>query len=139
MPLRDIVKILDGIIINNEFDGQFSLTIKGVGSGTIKVIIDEYKYFRPDIQAILDNCHIIDSKDIKLGKSIRFTGCRNKQLEELLITKGYDADGNASVTKSTDILIVPYDGFTSTKTSKVSENTMIIPIQEFIDHMDKYL
>lgn len=113
--------------------------IKNIGEATAKTIVNEYDYFAEDLYAIVNNCNIISSKNIATKKQIRFTGCRNKQLEEQLCNDGFDADGNASVTKQTDILIVPYEGFTSTKTSKVSENTMIIPIDEFIQNKDKYL
>jgi hypothetical protein len=72
-------------------------------------------------------------------KQIRFTGCRNLQLQEQLINLGYDADGNAGVTKSTDILLVPYKGYTSNKISRISKNCKVVPIQDFISDMQKYL
>ena len=72
-------------------------------------------------------------------KEIRFTGCRDLQLSEQLIKLGYDADGKAGVTKNTDILIVPYKGFSSVKVSRVSKNCKIIPIQEFKSDIQKYL
>jgi hypothetical protein len=52
---------------------------------------------------------------------------------------GHDANENAGVTKTTDVLIVPYDGYTSSKTSKVGENTIIVAHDEFVANMDKYL
>ena len=51
---------------------------------------------------------------------------------------GHDAT-DGGVTKSTDILLIPYENFTSTKLKKVGENTLIIPVNEFRDNMDKYL
>lgn len=112
--------------------------IKNLGESTAKTILDEYEFYKEDIKILLQYANIVDSKYIISKKQIRFTGCRNKQLEEELSNKGYDINGG-SVTKQTDILLVPYDGFSSTKISKVSENTMIIPINEFIESMDKYL
>lgn len=111
----------------------------GIGESTAEIIMNEYDYFKEDLAALLKYAYIVDSKNIAAKKQIRFTGCRNKQLEQLLGNRGYDADGNGSVTKQTDILLVPYEGFSSTKTSKVGENTMIIPIDEFMNNMSRYL
>ncbi len=113
-------------------------TMKGIGNVTAKNIIDDYQYYRVDIDYI-KNFNIINSKDIQTKKQIRFTGCRNKQLEELLNSRGYDANGNASVTKQTDILLVPYAGFKSSKTSKISDHTLVIPIGDFMNDMERYL
>ena len=114
--------------------------IRGLGSSTAKTIIDEMKYYKEDMISILNNCNIIDSKNnIVIGKSIRFTGCRNAELEQYLCSIGMDADGKAGVTKSTDILVVPYKGFSSTKTSKVSESCIIVDIDTFKNNLEKYL
>ena len=80
--------------------------------------------------------HVIEEKI-----EIRFSGIRNKQLSEQLNTAGYDADDSGSVTKNTKILLIPYEGFNSSKVSKAMKNpgTLIIPIQDFIDKMDEYL
>ena len=71
---------------------------------------------------------------------IRFTGVRNKQLAELLNTAGCDA-GEGSITKDTDILLIPYEGFTSSKVTKAMSNPQIkiVPIQQFIDNMNDYI
>ena len=50
-----------------------------------------------------------------------------------------DANGDAGVTKSTDILIVPYEGFTSSKTAKAGPNTIIVGIDSFKANMEKYI
>ena len=63
---------------------------------------------------------------IEVKPEVRFTGVRDSQLEEMFNSKGFDADGKKSVTKKTAILIVPYMGFTSSKTSKVSPQCMIM-------------
>lgn len=112
--------------------------IKNLGDSTAETIINEFPFFEHDMEFIWNNANVIDSKNLSTKKQIRFTGCRNKQLEEQLNSMGYDANGG-SVTKQTDILIVPYEGFSSTKTSKISENTMVIAMDEFIKNMDKYL
>jgi NAD-dependent DNA ligase len=108
---------------------------------TANIIANEFKFFERDVQEILSWNNLVDSfgsgSDSKL--QIRFTGCRNKQLSELLLNNGYDADDSSSVTKKTDILLVPYDGFRSNKTDKVSDSCMIIPIDRFIANMNEIL
>ena len=72
-------------------------------------------------------------------KQIRFTGVRDKSLIERLEPLGYDI-GEGGITKSTDILLIPYEGFTSTKTAKaVSYGALLVPIDEFRNNLDKYL
>lgn len=115
---------------------------KNIGLVTAETIANEWQFFEQDIQFILDNCKIIDSfgsADSCKGQ-IRITGCRNSQLMEQLITAGYDA-GDSSVTKKTDILLIPYEGFESSKVAKAkaNPNIKIIPINEFIENSEKYI
>ena len=113
--------------------------IKGIGLAAVNTIATEYPMYRDDIIYIINEIPYTDTKGLKKGLQIRFTGCRNLQLCEQLHNLGHDADGNASVTKNTDILIVPMAGFSSSKTSKVGPNCKIVPIGDFIENMDKYL
>ena len=108
---------------------------------TANVIASEFSFFERDIQEILSWNNLINSYGSESSSKlqIRFTGCRNKQLSELLLNNGYDADDSSSVTKKTDILLVPYDGFRSNKTAKVSETCRIIPIDYFISNMNEIL
>ena len=113
--------------------------IKGIGPSTIETILNEWEYFRDDILYMLKNAHIIHYQPIS-GKKVRATGFRDKDLFEYLRVLGFDADDNGSLTKDTDILLVPYDGFTSTKTQKAQQyNTMIVPVNEFRDNISKYM
>lgn len=140
IKLRDLIADLEK---DPNFVASQLASIKGIGAKTANTIAQEYPYFRRDIQYILQNCKYQDTLDNILAfankKQIRFSGCRNLQLSEQLSNLGYDADGNAGVTKKTDILLVPYKGFSSSKTSRVSENCQIVPIQDFIADMQKYL
>jgi NAD-dependent DNA ligase len=115
------------------------MSIKGIGKNTVDIIFNEWEEFCLDVDAIIKNCNIIDSGLIELKGQIRFTGCRDKQLEEELSSRGYDISGTSGVTKNTTILLVPYEGFSSTKTSKVSPDCIVVPLGEFKDNMDKYL
>ena len=114
-------------------------SISGVGPAAVSTILKEYEYFKDDIHFILDNFNIIDSKYIRYGKQIRFSGCRDANLEAELKARGHDADSNSGVTKKTDILLIPYDGYSSTKTAKAPESCITIPLGEFRENMDKYL
>jgi hypothetical protein len=108
---------------------------------TKDTIIEEFPLYAKDIKYVLDNNMIIDSKgNGESKKQIRFSGIRNLQLMEQLSSEGYDID-EGSVTKKTDILLVPYEGFSSSKVNKAlkQENTMIVPINDFIENMEKYL
>ena len=108
---------------------------------TKDIIVEEFPFYINDIKFVIDNDMIIDSKNlISNKKQIRFSGVRNLQLMELLNTRGYDID-EGSVTKKTDILLVPYEGFSSTKVNKAlnQPNTMVVPINEFMEHPEKYI
>jgi NAD-dependent DNA ligase len=138
MTLKDFVKDIN----NNPTELAFRLSkIPGIGPSTVDTILNEYSYYEKDIGYILNYTNYSNTID-SIGNSkaqIRFTGCRNLQLQEQLSKLGYDIDGNASVTKKTDILLVPYKGFHSSKVSKVSENCKIVPITEFQSNLDQYL
>ena len=137
MTLTDFVNMMD-------FEKSHLYTticnIRGLGKKTADIIINEYPYYEKDMRLILKEFNVIDSKNVKMtGKTIRFTGCRDKQLELYLQSLGHDADGSGSVTKSTDILLVPYEGFSSTKLNKICENTIVVSLGEFNENLSKYL
>lgn len=117
------------------------LSIKGIGKTTVDTIIKEYPYFRDDILYCINGLMIIESKGSTLGKQIRATGFRNRELFQQLQSMGYDADDNAGVTKSTDILLVPFVGYDQGEKVKKASNygSQIVPVEEFISNMDKYL
>ena len=113
--------------------------IKGIGQNTVDTIISEMEFYKPDLDYIMSMGNIMISKNAGFnGKIIRFTGFRDKDLVKALTDLGHDAsDGN--VTKATDILLIPYQGFTSSKTSRCGEDTLIVPVDEFRTNMNKYL
>ena len=117
--------------------------IHGIGIRTANIIVSEYQYFRQDLLYIIQTCNYRDTQNdiVSMGnlKQIRFSGCRNLQLTEQLSNLGYDISGDAGVTKKTDILLIPYAGYSSNKVSKVGEQCQIVPIDEFKSDMQKYL
>jgi hypothetical protein len=119
---------------------EFLKNTKGVGPVTAETICNEMPDYIDDIRYIRDNMpNVIESYGVITGKQIRFSGCRNLLLEQQLFNAGHDADSNSSVTKQTDILLVPYEGYTSSKTKKMPETGVIVPIQDFMSNMEYYL
>lgn len=132
---------LESIVSDNDEHLYSKLvSIKGIGDKIAKTIVYERHYLIDDINTIMQFPNLIRSYGIKTGKIIRFTGCRpNDTLYNYLASKGCDARGDAGVTKSTDILVVPYIGFTSSKTSKISENCIVVDMAEFERNTDMYI
>jgi NAD-dependent DNA ligase len=141
MTLEGFVRFMDDMIDMSEDVIKITLTqIKGVGPTTADTITCEYRYFRDDIIYCMNNLNIVNTKGSISGKQIRATGFRNRELFQQLKEMGYDADDNGSVTKSTDILLIPYTGYSQgSKIKKASETCQIIPVDEFISNMNNYL
>ena len=118
------------------------VNIKGIGPETANTIVNELPFFGKDISLILvmENVKSIKADLVNLNiKKIRFTGCRDSELIEFLSNKGHDITGG-SITKDTDILLVPDPYYESSKTKKALTNGIeIIPIDEFKSNMDYYL
>lgn len=114
--------------------------IKGIGPTTADTIVNQMEYFLPDIQEIVTMGNIVPSIGLKYKKIIRWTGLRRPDIDEMLINKGYDSDGDAGVTKNTDILIVVDETYSSSKTAKAIEYGIpIVPFNDFMADMDKWL
>lgn len=124
--------------INANLFGSFlyflNSKIPSLGEITGTTIAKEFPFFLKDIEFIVNNIPLQDSFGTdNSGKiQVRFTGFRNSQLVEQLNTAGYDA-GDGSITKNTNVLLVPYNGFTSSKVAKAQKipNLMIMTEQEF--------
>ena len=133
IPLEYIIEL------NNE-DLIFQLSsIPKIGNGLINVIIAERGMFMDDIIYISKMPNLKISYGYKpTGKVIRFSGVRDYELMQKLIDMGHDASDGA-VTKNTNILIVPYAGYVSTKVNKLDPNAQVVPINEFRSNPDRYL
>ena len=116
-------------------------SIKGIGEVTASTIVTERHDLEDDIVTILSLPNCITTYGMQqTGKVIRFTGCRpDAELVAYLETKNCDARADAGVTKSTDVLVVPYVGFSSSKTSKVREDAIIVDMAEFKANPDKFI
>ena len=124
--------------------------IRGVGDETANTIVRERRFFMKDIAYILTMNNIIyshrlnDEIGVVLSKTIRFTGVRDEELMRQLIYMGHDCS-EGSVTKSTDILLIPYVGFSSGKVEKAERYNQtgsrikILTLEEFRLNMSTYL
>lgn len=114
--------------------------VKGIGDSTIDTIIEERELMMDDLMTIVEMPNLIvtfgsEDKSVK----VRFTGLRDKNLMAELERRGCDAS-DGSVTKDTTYLIVPSEGFTSTKVEKAKKDGVkIVPYQEFINNIDLYV
>lgn len=118
---------------------QTLVSIKGIGPMAADTICTEREFFLNDLMTINNMTNIIPSIGAKFGKSIRFTGIRDKTLTDELNSRGHDANDSAGVTKTTDILVVPYDGYVSSKTAKAGPETIIVSHSDFTNNINKYL
>lgn len=135
-----VISINDIINDSNDVLRTKLVSIRGIGPISADTIVYERHIFMNDIITITTMLTVMPSIGLKEGKHIRFTGCRpTEELYNYLSSKGCDARPDAGVTRSTDILIVPYIGFSSSKTSKVGDNTLIIDMAEFVANVDKYI
>lgn len=110
MTLLEFIEMMNqAYFSNNELYKSILLSIKGIGESAVNTIRTEYGYFINDLHYMLDGIKYQDSMGVKLTK-VRFTGVRDKELVDYLNANGYDA-GEGSVTKDTDILIIPSEGY----------------------------
>ena len=102
-------------------------TIKGIGPAAAKTIVIERSDLYGDLITISKMKNVkrtFGMMDTRL--QVRFTGIRDKELEQIFIDKNFDVDGNKGVTKKTNILIVPYIGFSSSKTKNISPDCVVM-------------
>jgi NAD-dependent DNA ligase len=145
--ISDIIDMNDAILM-----GMLSNSKKGIGVKTAAVIINERKKFMKDIICIYNMKNVVSSNSssndgfiIDRPKTIRFSGVRDVELMMALSIAGHDCT-EGGVTKNTDILLVPYSGFVSTKTDKALEynnkygvQIKIVPINDFRANKDQFL
>lgn len=120
-------------------------SIHGLGAAAAETIIAERAFFMPDLMTISSMPNVImtfGSRDDSGVIKIAFSGITNKkELADTLIKLGYDADPDAGVTKKCDILVVPSQNYSSTKTNKAKSNghTVVMTVEELMNRIDKGL
>lgn len=108
-------------------------TVPGIGIKSTETIIAEFPRFMKDLKFINSIPCFISTKGLATptGPSVRFTGVsRDKAFIDYLCANGYDAK-DGSVSGNTDILCVPYEGFSSSKVSK-AKNARIVTQEQFM-------
>ena len=118
---------------------------RGIGPKTATTIIKERQFFIKDLVYICNNMPtVITSKGLEndkvtLCKTIRFSGVRDKELENRLSIQGHDCS-EGSVTKTTDFLLIPFVGYTSSKVDKANKyGVKILTLDEFRLNESSYL
>lgn len=118
---------------------------RGIGPKTATTIIKERQFFIKDLVYICNNMpNVITSKGLEndkvtLCKTIRFSGVRDKELENRLSIQGHDCS-EGSVTKTTDFLLIPFVGYTSSKVDKANKyGVKILTLDEFRLNESSYL
>lgn len=110
--------------------------IKGIGSLTALVIQSEFRKFEKDLDWMFTNANIVEWNPPS-GKKVVLSGTRDQELVDFLNTHGFVCDPNASLTKSTDILVIPLEGYTSSKVTKAQSYG--IPVVTVNDIMTNYV
>ena len=81
----------------------------------------------------------LENDKVTLCKTIRFSGIRDKELENRLSIQGHDCS-EGSVTKTTDFLLIPFVGYTSSKVDKANKyGVKILTLDEFRLNESSYL
>ena len=108
------------------------VSVKGLGAEAGKRINEMRGFFRRDIETIIRMPNVVSSFGILESKIIvRFTGIRDQKIcDALNLTGKFDASGEKSVTKKTDILVIPHQGFHSAKFDKIGPRCRIMTLDE---------
>ena len=114
------------------------LSIKSIGEAIASVVCNERCIFEQDLRTILGMPNCVFSYGVK-KITVRWTGCRDAELESQLEQIGIDADSKQGVTKTTSLLVVPYTGYTSTKMNKIGPRTLIVDLEEFKKNTQYYI
>lgn len=116
---------LSKISTMNNHDLEVSLRyINGIGTGMVKTILEEREIFKEDINTIVNDLNVkLSYGNANNAPKVRFSGFRDKNLEALFNSKGFDADGTKDVTKDTYILVISHEGHSSNKVNKMLKRT----------------
>lgn len=132
---------LEDIVYSKDLVSLLSNNVPNIGPKRIQTIKNEISFYYEDLKFILNKMNI----EYSYGKSnentiqIRFSGIRNQILCELLSSLGIDID-DSGVTKNTNILLIPYEGFQSGKVEKAKKyGSLIIPIDKFYNESEKLI
>jgi DNA ligase (NAD+) len=102
--------------------------VEGVGPKTAETIVYERKAFMQDLIFIYSLPNIKKTfNTIKTTQAqVRFSGIRDAELEKAFNDLGFDASGSKGVTNSTEVLVIPFEGFMSNKLKKVPPSCLVL-------------
>ena len=99
-----------------------SLTsINGIGGATCDSILNGFAAYANDINFILANMKVIDSKGYASKPKVALTGTRDPVLIDIIKSQGYDCDESYNVTKDVAILITTDKNSTTSKMAKAQK------------------
>lgn len=130
--LSDLLKMY-----NTQRDDMYNalVSVKGIGKVIAMTIINEFDFFKKDLELINSMSNIKPIKGSVSKPTVRFTNCRDAEFMQFLNTNGYDADDKKGVTKTTTYLVIPDETFTgpSGKYDNAINNgvTQIVPMNKF--------
>lgn len=115
--------------------------VHGIGKTTVNVIVVERQFYRADLLAVSTMFTVMNSGDETKKCKIRFTGFRDANLvSDVIGAFPYVDIGEGSVTKDTDILLIPMEGFSSVKVNKAEKyGVKILPVKTFYQDISKYV
>ena len=109
--------------------------VKGIGSKIVNTILNEREFLKDDLLTVINRLNVESTYGVNTNlPQIRFSGLRNYELESALKELGYDADGEKNVTKTTSVLVIPYEGYVSNKVNKaLTYGVRLMTEQQIID------
>lgn len=107
--------------------------IKGIGPAMTQSVIEGFIVYHDEIQYILSNLKIIDSKAMFKRPKVVITGTRNDKLIHAIKNAGFDCDDSYGVTQDTALLICSSLNSNSSKMQKARKyGIQIQEISEFL-------
>jgi hypothetical protein len=118
---------------------MFLPEIKGIGRSAALTIQYEFEKFEKDLDWMFINGNIIPWNP-PTGKKVVLSGTRDQELVDFLNNNGFVCDPDASLTKSTDLLVIPLEGYTSSKVTKaLSYGIPVVTVNDIMSNVNKYL
>ena len=118
---------------------MFLPKIKGIGRSAALTIQYEFEKFEKDLDWMFINGNIIPWNP-PTGKKVVLSGTRDQELVDFLNNNGFICDPDASLTKSTDLLVIPLEGYTSSKVTKaLSYGIPVVTVNDIMTNVNKYL
>lgn len=135
----DIEQIYDHYKNDSHFRFWLIDKLGAMKESTIDTIYNEFPFFEKDVEFIVYFMHLRRTNIAEDALQIRFSGVRSPELCAILQDNGIDAD-DGSVTKRTNVLIVPFAGYDSINVRKAEKyGAKIAVLGEFIEDVNYYI